>query len=150
MWGLKPNSRILLSNEDFIFKQTCQSEWNMQKFAKMYFWQTFCEKPVLTNFSQFFELHETNFYLDCEEHIFDRISKNTYPNQVGLVSSWSRSKNLSYELKLIFSSFWRNFIDCAWIRGYPAHVHQIRQFKQPWITSRCDTKFIWKIFTSRL
>ena len=60
VWGLKPILRILLSNEYF-FKQTCQSEWNMQNFAKMAFWQTFCEKPVLTNFSQFFELHETNF-----------------------------------------------------------------------------------------
>ena len=78
---------------------------------------------------QFIELHETNFYLDCEEHIFDQISKNTYPNRMGLVSLWSRSENLSYELKLIFSSFWRNFIDRAWIWGCLAHVHQIRQFE---------------------
>ena len=71
VWGLKLNSRILLSNEDFAFQQIFQSEWNMQKFSKMAFWQTFfrkanfdklsCVKPVLTNFSQFFKLHETNF-----------------------------------------------------------------------------------------
>ena len=59
----------------------------MQNFAKMAFDKLSCEKPVLTNFSQFFELRETIFYLDCEEHIFDRISKNTYSNQMGLVSS---------------------------------------------------------------
>jgi hypothetical protein len=103
-------------------------------------------KPILTNFSQFLKLHETIFYLDCKEHIFDRISKNTYPNRMGLVSSWSRSKNLSYELKLIFSSFWRNFIDRAWIWGCLAHVHQIRQFKKQRNTSGCDTKFISYLF----
>ena len=100
----------------------------------------------MTNFSQFFELHETNFYLDCEEHIFDRISKNTYPIRMGLVSLWSRSENISYQLKLIFSSFWRNFIDCAWIWGCLAHIHQIRQFEQQWNTSGCDTKFISYLF----
>ena len=62
------------------------------------------------------------FHLDCEEHIFDRISRNTYPNWMGLVSLWSRSKNISYELKLIFSSFWRNFFDRAWIRGCLAFI----------------------------
>ena len=97
------------------------------------------------------------FHRDCEKLSFDRISWNTYPNRMGLVSLWSRSKNLSYELKLIFSSFWRNFINRAWIRGCPAHVHQIRQSKKPWITSGCDIKFIsysfshssfHKVFTS--
>ena len=143
VWGLKLNSRILLSNEDFAFQQffvkvskTCKS------FLKWLFDKLFCVKPVLTNFSQFNELYETNFYLDCEVHILDRISRNTYPNRMGLVSLWSRSENISYELKLILSSFWRNFIDRAWIWGCPAHVHEIQQFEQPWITSSYETNFI--------
>ena len=82
------------------------------------------------------------FHLDCEELIFDRISRSTYPNQMGLISLWSRSENLSYELKLIFSSFWWNFIDRAWIWGCLGHVHQIWQFEQPWNTLGCDNKFI--------
>ena len=45
------------------------------------------------------------FHLDCEEHIFDWISRNTYPNRMGLISLWSIRENISYELKLIFSSF---------------------------------------------
>lgn len=45
------------------------------------------------------------FHLDCEERIFNWISRNTYPNWMGLVSLWSRNENLSYELKLIVSSF---------------------------------------------
>ena len=130
----------------------------MQKFAKMSFWQNFSRK---TNFDKLFSIPwncmRLIFYLDCEEHIFDWISKNTYQNRMGLVSLWSRSENLSYELKLIFSSFWRNFIDRAWIWGCLAHDHQIRQFEQPWNTLRCDTKFIsypfshssfQKVFTS--
>ena len=133
-------TKISFSNKLVKVSETCKSllKWLFDKLS--------CEKPVLTNFSQFFELHETNFYLDCEEHIFDRISKNTYPNRMGLVSLWSRSENLSYELKLIFSSFWRNFIDRAWIWGCLAHVHQIRQFEQQWNTSGCDTKFISYLF----
>ena len=107
----------------------------MKTFAKMDFWKNFLRK---TSFDKLF-------------------SRNTYPNRMGLVSLWSRSKIFSYELKLIFSHFWRNFIDRAWIRGCLAHVHQIQQFKQPWNTSRCDIKFIsysfahssfQKIFTS--
>ena len=87
----------------------------------MDFWQTF---PNSSNYMRLI------FHLDCEEHIFNRILRNNYLNQMGLVSLWSRSKNLSCELKLIFSRFWQNFIDRAWIRGCPAHVHQIRQSKQ--------------------
>ena len=45
------------------------------------------------------------FHLDCEEHIFDWISRNTYLNRMGLLSLWSRSENISYELKLIFRVF---------------------------------------------
>ena len=37
---------------------------------------------------------------------------------------WSRSEILSYELKLIFSSFGRIFIVRAWICGYSAHVNK--------------------------
>ena len=114
----------------------------------MAYWQTF---PNSSNCMRLI------FHLDCEEHIFDQISINTYLNWMWLVSLWSGSKNLSYELKLIFSSFWRNFIDHAWIRDCPTHVHQIWQFKQPWNTSGCDNKFIshpfehssfQKVFTS--
>ena len=32
------------------------------------------------------------FHLDCKKLIFDRISWNTHPNRMGLVSLWSRSK----------------------------------------------------------
>ena len=120
--------------------ETCKSllKWLFDKlFAKNQFWQTFLNS---------LNCMRLIFYLDCEEHIFDRISKNTYPIRMGLVSLWSRSENLSYELKLIFSSFWRNFIDRAWIWGCLAHVYQIRQFQQQWNTSRCDTKFISYLF----
>ena len=106
-------TKILFPNKLVKVSETCKS------LLKWLFDKPSCEKPVLTNFSQFFELHETNY----EEHNFDRISKNTYPNRMGLVWLWSRSENLSYELKLIFSSFWRNFIDRAWIWGCLAHVH---------------------------
>ena len=53
VWGLKLILTILLSNEDFIFKQTCQSELNMQKFSKMAFWQTFLQK---TSFDKLFSI----------------------------------------------------------------------------------------------
>ena len=99
----------------------------------MAFWQTFCNS---LNYIRLI------FHLDCEEHIFDRISRNNYPNRMGLVSLWSRSENISYELKLIFSSFCHNFIDRAWIWCCLAHVQQIQQYEQPWITLRCETKFI--------
>ena len=103
--------------------KTCKSllKWLFDKlFAKNQFWQK--------NFNSL-NCMRLNFYLDCEEHIFDRISRNTYPNWMGLVSLWSRSKNLSYELKLIFSSFCRNFIDRAQIWGCPTHVHQIHSLR---------------------
>ena len=155
VWGLKPNSRILLSNKDFSFQKIVKVSKTCKSLLKWLFDKLSCVKPVLTNFSQFFI--RLIFHLDCEEHIFDRISRNTYPNWMGLVSLWSRSENISYELKLIFSSFWRNFVDRAWIWGCRTHVHQIRQFKQQWNTSGCDTKFIsypfshssfQKVFTS--
>ena len=120
----------------------------MKKFAKMDFWQTFLNS---------LNCMRLIFHLDCEEHIFDRISRNTYLNWMGLVSLWSRREDLSYEVKLIFSSFWQNFIDRAWIWGYLAHDHQIWEFEQPWNTSGCDNKFIsypfshsrfYKYFTS--
>ena len=41
--------------------------------------------------------------------IFNRISWNASQNRMGLVSSWSRIKIFSYEVKLIFSIFWSNF-----------------------------------------
>ena len=81
------------------------------------------------------------FYLHCEEFIFDQISWNTYSNRMGLVSLWSRSENLSYELKLIFSSFGCIFIVCAWIWGCSTHVHQVWQFEKLWITSGLEIKF---------
>ena len=68
----------------------------MQKFSKMAFWQTFLNS---LNYIRLI------FHIDCEEHIFDRISRNTYLNQMRLVSLWSRSENISYELKLIFRVF---------------------------------------------
>ena len=77
----------------------------MYKFSKMAFWQTFL------NSSNFMRLI---FHLDSEEHIFDRISRNTYPNWMGLVSLLYRSKILSYETKLIFFSFWSNFHHRLW------------------------------------
>ena len=104
----------------------------MQKFSKMAFWQTFLNSLNCIRLI---------FHLDYEEHIFYRISRNTYPNWMGLVSLWSRSKNISYT-QVIFSSFWWNFIDRAWIWGCLTHVHQIRQFKKPWNTSGCETKLI--------
>ena len=123
----------------------------------MAFLQTLRVKLVLTNFFNSSSYMRLIFHLDCEELIFNQISRNTYLNRMGLVSLWSRSENISYELKLIFSSFWWNFINRVGIRGCTAHVHQIQQFKQPWITSGCDKKFIsyqfahssfWKDFTS--
>ena len=116
--------------------------------AKNQFWQTF------PNSSRHMRLI---FHLDYEEHILDWISRNTYPNRMRLISLWSRRANISYELKLIFSSFWQHFIDRAWIWGWPTHVHQIWQFEKPWNTSGCDTKCIsypfahssfQKVFTS--
>ena len=55
-----------------------------------------------------------NFHRGLRKLIFNRISWNTSPNRMGLVSSWSRSKILSYEVKLIFLVFGRIFIVRAW------------------------------------
>ena len=101
-----------------------------------------CIKPFFTNFFHSSSYMRLTFHLDCEELIFDRISWNTYLNRMGLVSLWSRSENISYELKLIFSSFGRIFIVCAWIWGCSAHVHQVWQFEKLWITSILDIKFM--------
>ena len=113
-------TKILISNKLFKVSKTWRSllKWLFDKLSYV--------KPVWQTFLNSLNCIRLIFHLDCEEHIFDRISRNTYPNRMGLVSLWSRSENLSYELKLIFSSFWRNFIDRAWIRGCLAHVHQIR------------------------
>ena len=63
----------------------------------------------------FIEPHETNFFItDCKKLIFNRISWNTSQNRMGLVSSWSRMKILSYEVKFIFLVFGWIFIACAW------------------------------------
>ena len=48
-------TKILLSNKFVKMSKTCKS------FLKLIFDKRFCVKPVLTNFSQFIELHETNF-----------------------------------------------------------------------------------------
>ena len=101
-----------------------------------------CVKPFLTNFFNSSSHVRLIFHLDCEELIFDRISRNTYLNWMGLVSLWSISENLSYELKLNFSSFGRIFIIRAWIWGCSNHVHQVWQFEQLWITLGLDIKFL--------
>ena len=134
--------RILLSNEDFSFQQsfkvskTCKSLqiWLSYKLLRV--------KPVLTNFFNSSSYMRLIFHLDCEELIFDRISRNNYPNRMGLVSLWSRSENISYEVKLIFSNFGRIFIVRAWIWGCLAHVHQVLQFKKQWITLGLHIKFM--------
>ena len=119
VWGLKLNSRILLSNKFFKVSKTWKS------LLKWLFDKLFCVKPVLTNFSQFIELHETNFSSWLWRTHF-RLNLKKYLSELnGTIALWSRSENLSYELKLIFSSFCRNFIDRAWIWGCSAHVHQI-------------------------
>ena len=105
----------------------------------MAFLQTFTRK---TNFDKLFQFIRLLFHLDCEELIFDWISRNTYQNRMGLVSLWSRSENLSYEVKLIFSNFGCIFIVRAWIWGCSSHVHQVWQFEQLWITSRLDIKYM--------
>ena len=77
VWGLKPISRILPSNEDFASKKTCQSEWNMQKFAKMAFGQTFLRK---TSFDKLFSILwtvETNFFILIVKNIFSIESQRT-------------------------------------------------------------------------
>ena len=79
------------------------------------------------------------FHRDCEKFIFNRISWNTSLNRMGLVSLWSRSKILSYELKLIFSSFGQIFIVCAWIF---AHVHKVWEFEKLWITLGLEIKYM--------
>ena len=119
VWGLWVNPRILLSNKVFKVSKTCKS---LQIWLS---YKLLCIKPVLTNFFNSSSYMRLIFHLDCEEIIFDRISRNTYPNRMGLVSLWSRSENLSYELKLIFSNSGRIFIVRAWIWGCSAHVHQI-------------------------
>ena len=105
-------------------------------------YKLFRVKPVLTNFFNSSSYMRLIFHLDCEELIFNRISRNNYPNRMGLVSLWSRSENISYELKLIFSNFGRIFIVRAWIWGCSAHVHQVWQFEQVWITSGRHIKFM--------
>ena len=96
VWGLWVNPRILLSNKVFKVSKTCKS---------MQIWISYTllrVKPFLTNFFNSSSYVRLIFHLDCEELIFDRISRNNYPNQMVLVSLWSRSENISYELKLIF------------------------------------------------
>ena len=61
VWGLKPNSRIFISNEDFAFQQIVKVSKTCKSLLKWIFDKLSCVKPVLTNLSQFFELHKTNF-----------------------------------------------------------------------------------------
>ena len=126
------NSKILLS-----------SEFEDCNFT---FLHTFTRKTIFYKLFYSSSYMRLTFYLDCEEFIFDRISWNNYLNRMGLVSLWSRSENISYELKLIFSNFGHIFIVRAWISGYSAHVHHVWQFEKLWITSRWDIKFMTYVY----
>ena len=76
------------------------------------------------------------------ESIFDQNSSNTHPNRMGLVSLYSRREILSYELKLIFLSFCRNFIIHAWIWGSSAHVHQVWELSNYDLHQDCKSSSI--------
>ena len=108
----------------------------------MTFLHTFMHKTI------FDKLFHSSSYMrlilrpDCEKHIFDRISSNTHPNQMWLVSLWSRSENISYKIKLNFSNFGRIFIIRAWIWGCSSHVHQVWQFEQLWIRLGLEIKYM--------
>jgi hypothetical protein len=113
--------------------------------------QTYSSHTILTHkiiISPNFQLfHPSNFmrltfHCDCEKLIFDWISWNIHLNRMGRVSLWSRSKILSYELKLIFSSFGRICIVRAWIFGCSSHVHQVWEFEKLWITSGLEIKYM--------
>ena len=134
--------RIVSEFEDFVFQRSVWNVLNLLKYANLAFLHTFMHKTIFDKFFHSSSYMRLTFHLDCEELIFDRISRNTYLNWMGLVSLWSRSENISYELKLIFSSFGRTFIVRAWICGCSAYVHQVWQFEQLWTISRLEYKYI--------
>ena len=72
--------RFHFQNKLVKVSETCKSllKWIFDKLS--------CEKPVLTNFFNSTSYMRLIFHLDCEKLIFDRISRNTYLNRMGLVS----------------------------------------------------------------
>ena len=56
--------KIFLSNKFFKVSKTCKSS------LKCLFDKLFCVKPVLKNFFQFIELHETNFFILIVKNTF--------------------------------------------------------------------------------
>ena len=74
-------------------------------------------------------------------NIFDQKSSNNHPNEMGIVSLYSRREILSYELKSFVLSFCWNFIVRAWIWGCSTHFHQLWEFEQLWITSGLQIKY---------
>ena len=136
--------RIVIKCWEFSFhrsvwsEETCQSKKNSSSHTILSY------KSILSpNFQLFHSsnLMRLTFHRDCEKLIFDWNSWNTSLNQMGLVSLWSRSKILSYELKLIFSSFGRIFIVRAWIFGCSAHVNQVWEFEKLWLTLGLQINF---------
>ena len=127
--------RIVSQLEVFVFQRSERSVLNLKKYENLTFLHTFTRKTIFDKLFHSSSYMRLTFYLDCEEFILGRISWNNYLNRMGLVSLWSRSENISYELKLIFLSFGRIFIIRAWIWGCSSHVHQVWQFEKLWITS---------------
>ena len=102
--GLWVSSKIYLSIE------VCEMFVKSEKTYSSYTILTY--KNILSPNFQLF--HPSNlmrliFHRDCEKLIFDQISWNTHPNRMGLVSLWSRSKILSYEL----SWFFWDLVECS-------------------------------------
>ena len=81
------------------------------------------------------------FHYDCEKLIFDRISWNRSTNQIRLASLWSRSKILSYQVKLVFSVFGRVFIVCAWFLAVQPLLNKFESL------STCESHQNWESST---
>ena len=114
VWVLQELRGLWSSSKNFSFHR---SVWNCKSKKKLSSHTILSYKRILSpNFSHFHSsnLMRLTFHCDCEKLIFDQISWNTSPNQIGLVSLWCRSRILSYEVKLIFSVFCRTFIIRAW------------------------------------
>ena len=81
--------------------------WKLLKVRKLNLLTPFQDTKAFFHLTSSFFFHRTSwdqlFHRGSWKLIFNRISWNTSQNQMGLVSSWSIIKILSYKVKLFFS-----------------------------------------------
>ena len=104
-------------SKNFHLIEVCEV-WKLFKVRKFKLLTPFQNTKAFFHQTSNFFFHRTSwdqlYHHGLWKLIFNRISWNTSQNWMGLVSSWSRIKIISYEVKFIFLLFGRIFIAYTW------------------------------------